>query len=146
MSAEEKSKIIVDDDWKTRVQAEKEQMRESSTQGKPEGACAPRGESTEQMHHDQLPPPSFDSLVSMLVTQALAALGQIPIGEKQEPVVMLDHAKHSIDLLGILEEKTKGNLSAVEAEMLSSVLHELRMVFVAMESRGRHVVQSAAGR
>lgn len=139
MSTEEKPKIIVDDDWKTRVQAEKEQLRTGGG-ATPEGAGASAAPPTSAASESappsptQLPPASFEGLVSVLVTQALAGLGQIPMGEKQQPVVRLDEAKHSIDLLGMLEEKTNGNLSVDEAEMLKNVLHELRMVFVAMKS------------
>jgi hypothetical protein len=44
--------------------------------------------------------------------------------------VRLDLAKHAIDMLGILEEKTKGNLAADEAAMLENVLHQLRLAYV----------------
>ncbi len=145
MSTEDKPKIIVDDDWKTRVQTEKESLRSPPTNPAPESeqpASLATADTEERANNEKpegfeerLPPASFESLVSMLVTQALAALGQIPLGDKQEPVVMLDHAKHYIDLLGMLEEKTKGNLSAGEANMLKNVLHELRMVYVAMQAR-----------
>jgi hypothetical protein len=129
---EKKPKIIVDDDWKSRVQQEREALR-SGTE-----ASAPQGESTATPPDEPLPPASLESLVSMLVTQALAALGQIPMGEKQEPVLMLDHAKYTIDLLGVLEQKTAGNLSATESQMLGNVLHELRMVYMALQAQPRN--------
>ena len=113
MSSEDKPKIIVDDDWKTRVQAEKEALKAGETT--PDAGQKPTEEkSAPDVSEEALPPASFESLVSLFVTQALAALGQIPMGEKQQPVIMLDHAKHYIDLLAILENKTKGNLSADE--------------------------------
>ena len=57
-------------------------------------------------------------LVTSLATQAMAALGQIP-GDDGKPLPMnLDYAKHFIDLLGVLEEKTKGNLDEAEASFL----------------------------
>lgn len=156
MSAEEKPKLIVDDDWKSRVQAEKEQLRSAAAdtaagadrlaqpasqppdaQGQRQDARSQRQDAQGQRQGDseELPPPTFESLISMLVTQALVALGQIPIGANPEPVVMLDHAKHYIDLLGMLEEKTKGNLTKAESEMVINVLHEIRMMFVAMQAR-----------
>jgi hypothetical protein len=135
MSSEDKPKIIVDDDWKTRVQAEKESLA-----GKPgEAPASPPVQTSKPVAKEveeedlELPPASFETLVSMLVTQTLAALGQIPLGDEQRPVVMLNHAKHYIDMLGMLEEKTKGNLSSAEANMLSHLLHELRMVFVSVK-------------
>ena len=137
MSSEDKPKIIVDDDWKTRVQAEKEALKAAEATPEAEKKAAEHKPS-EDDSQDTLPPASFESLVSLFVTQALAALGQIPMGEKQQPVIMLDHAKHYIDLLAILEAKTKGNLSKDESEMLTRILHELRMLFVALQSHAKN--------
>ena len=58
-------------------------------------------------------------------------MGQIPAPDGK-PVIQLDHAKHFIDTLGVLEEKTKGNLTSDEAAMLTNVLHELRLLFVSV--------------
>lgn len=138
MSEEEtnKPKIIVDDDWKSRAQAEKEQLqreaeaKQKSEPAKPE-AAQPEPEPAEPRPHEPLPPASFSVLVMSLATQALASMGQIP-GEDGKPVVELDHAKHFIDTLGVLEAKTKGNLAPEEAAMLDNALHELRLLFVAV--------------
>lgn len=131
MSSDPKPKIIVDDDWKTRVQAEKESLRESQDTKTDQPSPGTKNEST----YPPLPPPSFPLLVSTLATEALAALGQIPRADNQAPEINLDLAKHFIDTLGMLEEKTKGNLSLEESRMLENVLHELRMAFVALNSR-----------
>lgn len=136
MSSDDKPKIIVDDDWKSRVQAERETLRSGGTTAPAAEAKAERTPSADESH-EQLPPASFESLISLFVTQALATLGQIPMGEKQQPVIMLDHAKHYIDLLAILETKTKGNLTADESEMLTRILHELRMLFVTLQSHAK---------
>jgi hypothetical protein len=133
MSDENKPKIIVDDDWKTRVQAERESLRTDGDDDSSPKSPPPSRES--EPADGQLPPATFESLVSMLVTQTLASLGQIPIGDEQKPVVMLDHAKFHIDLLSMLEEKTNGNLTPAEANLLTNLLHELRMVFVAVKNR-----------
>ena len=77
----------------------------------------------------RLPPASFAVLVSSLATQTLAMLGQIPL-QDGKPILRLDHAKHHIDTLAMLEEKTKGNLEASEMVMLNNVLHDLRMTYV----------------
>ena len=45
----------------------------------------------------------------------------------------LELAKHMIDTLGVLEEKTKGNLSSEEAQMLTSTLHQLRMAYLSIQ-------------
>ena len=135
MSSEPHPKIIVDDDWKTRVQKEKETLAQPQTE--PPAAQAPNTDinTTEREAQPSLPPPSFPFLVSTLVTEALAGLGQIPGPDNQPLPVNLPHAKHFIDTLAVLEEKTKGNLTREEAAMLENVLHELRMAFVAVSSR-----------
>ncbi|QDT55044.1 hypothetical protein Pan44_30850 [Caulifigura coniformis] len=76
-----------------------------------------------------IPPPSFTTLLQMLATQAMAAMGLIPGPDgksHKEPAV----AKHFVDLLGVLEVKCKGNLDSAEAKMLDTLLHDLRMAFV----------------
>ena len=82
---------------------------------------------------ESLPPASIEMLVSMLATQVLLALGQIPGDENEEPKVDLVHAKHLIDTLDVLQDKTKGNLTPSEATMLERVLHQLRMMFVSAQ-------------
>lgn len=78
-----------------------------------------------------LPPADFTFLVSSLMFQAQMELGLLHFGdEKDRPEPNLPRAKHSIDLLGTLEEKTKGNLSLEEERMLSNGLTELRFRFV----------------
>lgn len=82
-----------------------------------------------------LPPASFSLLVQTLSLQALAALGQVPDPTGKASPPRLDLAKHTIDLLGILEDKTRGNLTAEEAALLERILHELRLAFVTLSSR-----------
>jgi hypothetical protein len=76
-----------------------------------------------------IPPASFSTLVQILASQSMAAMGMIagPDGKVQkEPAI----AKHFIDLLSVLEAKTKGNLDGPEAKMVDSLLHDLRMAYV----------------
>jgi len=76
-----------------------------------------------------LPPASFSFLVLSLRAQAEMQLGLVSFtGEKPEPD--LDLARHSIDLMGVLVEKTKGNLSIEEQRLLENSLTELRFRFV----------------
>ncbi len=113
--------IVVDDDYKQQVEREKEklreQMNEAAEQGGPEAF--------------EMPPASMPVLVTTLATQALSNLGQIPDPIEGGPVIRKPLAKHFIDTLAMLEEKTKGNLDAEETEMLGGTLHQLRMIFVA---------------
>ena len=71
---------------------------------------------------------SFRTLIGMLYQQAQIALGDIPVqGRSMQD---LEFAKQVIEMLTALQEKTKGNLSAEESQVLQSVLYELRMVFL----------------
>jgi hypothetical protein len=80
---------------------------------------------------DKLPSPSFSLLIASLGSQAMVAMGQVPNPLDGKTEVRLDLAKHAIEMLTILEQKTKGNLDAEETKMLDGVLHQLRMAFVA---------------
>jgi len=115
--AEEKKqekKIIIDEDWKSKAQKEKEALEEK--------------EESKQEH--QLPPGDFSSLVSLLATQTLFAMGLIATEENAEPKKDLKLAKFHIDMLEALEVKTKGNLSEQEQKFLAGALGQLRMGFV----------------
>lgn len=68
---------------------------------------------------------SFSSFIASLAASALAHLGQGPDAKVDLPL-----ARQSIDLLGLLEAKTKGNLDAEEAQLLESLLYDCRMRFV----------------
>lgn len=83
----------------------------------------------------ELPHASFPTLVTLLATQAMAALGKIPDPLTKQPAVRLPMAKHFIDSLEILQTKTKGNLTEAESGMLDSMLFELRMLFVAAQKK-----------
>lgn len=114
-------KVIVDTDWKAQVQAEKEAFsRLAEEEAQKKGAS----------DRPPLPPASFSILVSTLSTQALLALGHFQDPEKGEVIRDQEQAKHLIDLLQVIEEKTRGNLTSDEQQMLEKVLHELRLAFV----------------
>ena len=67
----------------------------------------------------------------MLATQAMMAMGAIPHPMTGQPEVHLDQARHFIDLLIVLQEKTQGNLDDEEKGMLDNLLNEFRAAFVA---------------
>jgi hypothetical protein len=75
------------------------------------------------------PPIKFEHLVQQLYLSALMQMGAAT-PEGQRPRVDIIGARQSIDLLGVLEEKSKGNLSEIEVRLLESVLFELRMTFL----------------
>lgn len=122
----ENPKIIIDEDWKSQVEREKNQP----TQAPQEAIPSEPEDSSTASQEQELPDANFPMLVTMLATQALVALGQLPGGEGESPKVQKPVAKHFIDLLGVLETKTAGNLQPEEAKMLRDILHNLRMTFV----------------
>jgi hypothetical protein len=75
------------------------------------------------------PPIKFEHLVQQLYLSALMQMGAAT-PEGQRPRVDIIGARQSIDMLGVLEEKSKGNLTATETRMLETVLFELRMTFL----------------
>ena len=119
----EGKKIIVDEDWKQQAQKEKEILaaQEEAEKEKTQEEDEARG---------PLPKGNFAALVSMLVTQALFALGTLEVRgqEKREPD--LEMAKYNIDMLEALQEKTEGNLTEQEKKVLENTLNEIRMAYV----------------
>jgi len=111
---DEGKKIIVDDDWKAEAKREKERLTQEVKRSEP------------------LPGPSFAELVNIVVMQAMAGLGLLggPGGERMPPD--LEIAKHFIDMLQLLEDKTKNNLTPEEKRLLDQVMYETRMTFVQM--------------
>lgn len=78
---------------------------------------------------DHLPPMNFERLVQSIYMTAIMQLGgATPEGE--QPQVDILGARQSIDMLGVLAEKTKGNLNDDEHRLLDSALFELRMAFL----------------
>jgi len=73
---------------------------------------------------------TFTTFTMSLITQALALLGEIPDPLERAVRVDLDAARQLIDILGILSEKTRGNLDAGEAALLDGALYDLRMKYV----------------
>jgi hypothetical protein len=120
-----KSKLIIDEDWKSQAQAEKERLQ----------AEMERKQQQEERGEGTMPPASFPLLVSTMATQALLFLGQMPNPLTGKVEVHLDQARHFIDTLQMLQQKTKGNLTAEESQMLNEVLHELRMAYVTISGK-----------
>ncbi len=75
-------------------------------------------------------PCDFNTFIMSLATGAMVNLGK-PGPDGQVAPVNLPMAKHSIDILALLEEKTTGNLSGSEERLLSQLLYDLRMRFLA---------------
>jgi hypothetical protein len=105
----------------------------------------PEQEEEQEQFDYPLPPASFDFLVMSLRAQAEVQLGLMHFGEKEKPKPQLNMARHTIDLMGILLEKTKGNLTLEELRLLENSLTELRFRYVqAAEEAAGAKGQSAA--
>jgi Domain of unknown function (DUF1844) len=129
-------KIIIDEDWKSQVAAEKEaaQRQREPASGEPPSAGASGGPYGEI-------PASFDLLVTTFVTEAMVALGQLPHPANNQLTFDPAHARFAIDMLEIITEKTQGNLTPQEDRGLQDVLHQLRMAFVAISNQQSAVSQ-----
>src|SRR6476469_8756072 len=122
-------KIIIDEDWKTQVQAETEAAKHPAPSPAEDAAAAPAAADTQD---PQMPPASFEMLVTTLATEALMALGQIPHPVTNEVVLRTNQAKYLIDTIDVLREKSKNNLTPNEQNLIEAVLHQARMVFIAV--------------
>jgi uncharacterized protein DUF1844 len=152
--AEERPSLQIDDDWKKQAQEEKRRLAEreqkaapAPAQSAPPGAgaalagaepagptgaapgSAARGRAPAGRRGREMPPANFNTLLNSIVTQALLYLGELaPAGS--EPMLNLDMAKHQVDMLNVLEEKTRNNLTEEEQHALDSALYETRMRYV----------------
>jgi hypothetical protein len=144
--------INVDDNWKEQVALEQEtaaEIESASPDADIESASpdadiestvdsfakvSVTGADPPETDLPEPPPASFSVLISMLFTQAMAMLGQMPDPATGESKVNKPFAKHYIDTLEMLETKTKGNLDDQESAMLNEALHALRMMYV--DTRG----------
>jgi hypothetical protein len=116
----------VDAEWKKQVEEERRRLaaqeRSQARRGAP--GRGPGGEVGAP------PKPSFAQFLSGLATQALMSLGEVenPLTRRRE--LDLPQAQQTIDLLELIQEKTKGNLSPQEENFLANVLHDLRLRYV----------------
>jgi hypothetical protein len=80
----------------------------------------------------EMPPADFTTFVAMLANNIMMFLGQIPDPMTQQRRVDPAQAKHSIDILMMLQEKTQGNLTTEEARLLEEILPQLQMAYVSV--------------
>ncbi|MFB3920126.1 MAG: DUF1844 domain-containing protein [Terriglobia bacterium] len=89
----------------------------------------------EPLDESEQGPTGFDTLVSYLSTTAMFQLGLLPGPGGERIPVDLHNARRTIDLLEVLQEKTRGNLTPDEAKLLDDVLYDLRLTFVEINKR-----------
>lgn len=150
--AEEQPSLHIDTDWKKQAQEEKRRLAEQAVKAAPAAPPAPAAPggaapaspragtspaaspAAARRGARELPPAGFASLVQSLMTQVLYYLGDLASSGSQ-PALNLDMAKHQLDTLNMLEEKTKNNLSEEEKILLDAALYETRSRFVAVASQ-----------
>jgi len=132
MGEEEKKKGFTVTD--RRVKLDKDSASEPETTSSEEKPTSQAGESKAQPQ-PPLEEITFASFIMSLNTSALIHLGLLPdpLTGKMEPNLQL--AKQTIDLLGILKEKTKGNLTQEEQDLLDNLLFDLRIKYVDLSSK-----------
>jgi hypothetical protein len=89
----------------------------------------------EAEHDKALPQIDFATFILSLSHSALMHLGEVPHPDTEKVERDLPLAKQNIDLLGLLEEKTKGNLTGDEERLLHQVLFDLRMRYVELTKK-----------
>ncbi len=128
----DEKKIIIDEDWKKQAQQEKEILKEKEKAEKAK-ETTDQGETEER---GPLPEASLAGLINMLTTQALFAMGVLQVKGQEDREPDLEMARFNIDMLDVLHQKTKGNLTADEEAALTNTLNELRMGFVQITNAG----------
>ncbi len=135
--ADEK-KIIIDEDWKSQVQAEREAAEKEAAKLPLPQAFAAEGANAGS--NFQMPPASLEMLITTLVTEAMISLGQVPHPHTGEVVFQPQQAKYLIDTIDVLREKTKGNVTPDESALMEQLLHQLRMAYVQLTASPQSVV------
>lgn len=134
----DEKKIIIDEDYKTRVAAEKESLAREHAEAHPTAGEPASAGGSEQAHPvAPLPPASFEILVTTLATEAMIGLGQLPHPLTGEIHAEPAQARYAIDMIEMLGEKTRGNLTPGEEHGIRELLHQLRMAFLATQSAER---------
>jgi hypothetical protein len=126
----DEKKLIIDEDWKAQVEAEK---RKTQKPGDDSGEESAAGAPPRDARDLKFPPASFELLLTTLATEALVALGQVPNPITGAVEAHRDQARYLIDTIEMLQQKTKGNLTPQEQLAIDNLLHQLRMAFVESE-------------
>jgi len=121
----DKRRFSADGNERMSGNSELDQKAKKESSSVPTSAKVPPPSSRED--HDNI---NFSSFVLGLYTHTLIFLGDIPHPETKEVSKNLEAAKQNIDILTILEEKTKGNLTPEETQLMKEVLDMLRLQFI----------------
>jgi hypothetical protein len=122
MTENAEKKIIVDEDWKSQVQREREAALK--------GAEAQPAQAAAAQPDVEFPPANLTYLASSLAFQASMCLGLMPDPVSGKAEKNLPQAKHLIDMLEVLQQKTEGNRTPQESEDIEAMLYQVRMAYV----------------
>jgi hypothetical protein len=123
MTENPEKKIIVDEDWKTQVERE----RKAALKESPDAETAKPADASPDV---EMPPATLTYLASSLYFQASMFLGLMPNPGSGKLEKNLPVARHSIDMLEVLQQKTEGNRTPAESEEIEAMLYQLRMAYV----------------
>lgn len=132
----EDKKSFIDEDWKSQVEAEKSAAEAARKAAGSQPAAAPKAGSKPAAAEGVNPPADLSTLVSLLATQAMVSLGALPNPPSHQVEIDAAQARHFIDLLEMLDEKTRDNTTPQEARLLDGILHELRIAWVQTQQAG----------
>ncbi len=134
---EEEKGFVIKDRRRFTQEAEAEENKQgpqpeeaASAAGKQDSARPQEASDEEEQARGPFPEVTMATFIFSLSSSALVHLGEIPEPETNRTQVDLPIAKQIIDTLGMLQEKTKGNLDQDEERLLRSVLYDLRMRYV----------------
>lgn len=126
---DEPLKKKIDESWKEQAEREKHVSEKATTPSPSESAhAAPRAATPGAA--EEMPQARFDLFVSGLAMEAFIALGEMPHPATRKQATNLPQAKYLIDVLGVFEDKTRGNLSIDEEKLLKDALYQLRMRYL----------------
>ena len=140
MADDKKFILNVDDDWKRQAQEEKRKLAEQEAKQKAVAAPAPTPagpDAADALMEEELAEAEnspFSSLVQSLLTQTLVYLGSMGTRNGM-PMMNMDAARKAVDMLGVLDDKCKGNLTDLEQRLLDTALYEARNRFVSVASQ-----------
>ncbi len=128
--SDETPRLHIDSDWKAQAQAEKERLAEKESARHPAAAPGAPADADGSMDPNELPEANFRALIATLGSQAMMGLGAYTDPNTGGVMIDLPGAQFAIDLLGVIAEKTKGNLTPEENTELTEILDQLRQRFV----------------
>jgi len=128
---EEQGSFTVRDRRRFREGAEETEVTGEGAKSQ-EKEASPSGEGQQRPHPQEI---NFASFIFSLGRSAFVHLGEEPDPLSGEKKVSLEMAKETIDIIALLEEKTRGNLTQEEEQLIKNILYALRMKYVELASK-----------